>query len=133
MNKSGKIVSYKPDGTCEIKGMMFNRFFVTFADGQEWKFLAKGDFKKKIGETVEYKITNEQYKNASFIVENNYNAPVNTTQNNNVAMRATTNDSIVLQVCYKENMQAFAKENKDIVMAETEKDFIALKQILNNI
>ena len=133
MNKTGKIVSYKPDGTCEIKGMMFNRFIVTFADGEQWKFLAKGDFKKGIGEEVEFKITNEQYKNASFIVENNYNAPINTNENKSIAMRATTNDSIILQVCYKENMQAYAKDNKDSVMAETEKDFLALKNILNNL
>ena len=30
-------------------------------------------------------------------------------------------------------MQAFAKDNKDFVIEETEKDFIALKQILNKL
>ncbi len=127
MNKTGKIVAYQPNGQAEIKGIQYNRFLVTFADGQQWKFLAKGEFKKKIGETVEYKVSNEEYKNASFIAEPRSNF------NNNGSRPASTNDSILLQVCYKENMQAFAKENKDSVMSETEKDFIALKQILNNL
>ena len=48
-------------------------------------------------------------------------------------MRATTNDSIILQVCYKENMQAFAKDNRDSVIQKTEEDFISLKNILNNL
>tara|TARA_R110002049_G_scaffold186971_4_gene355203 strand:- start:1126 stop:1554 length:429 start_codon:yes stop_codon:yes gene_type:complete len=136
--KKGKIVAYQPDGTAEIRGSMYNRYKVTFADGNQFKFLNllnlpkhNGEFKKKIGEEVEYKIINEQYKNASFITPppqttNNYS---NNTQNRPIS----TNDSILLQVCYKENMQAFAKENKDSVMSETEKDFIALKQILNNL
>jgi hypothetical protein len=126
-NKTGKIVAYQPNGEAEIKGIKYNRFLVTFADGQEWKFLAKGEFKKKIGDTVEYTIKNEQYKNAAFVAEPRPNF------NNNGSRPASTNDSILLQVCYKENMQAFAKENKDSVMSETEKDFIALKQILNNL
>lgn len=126
-NKTGKIVAYQPNGEAEIKGIKYNRFLVTFADGQEWKFLAKGEFKKKIRDTVEYTIKNEQYKNAAFVAEPRPNF------NNNGSRPASTNDSILLQVCYKENMQAFAKENKDSVMSETEKDFIALKQILNNL
>tara|TARA_R110002050_G_scaffold20023_2_gene57001 strand:- start:317 stop:721 length:405 start_codon:yes stop_codon:yes gene_type:complete len=132
-NKTGKIVAYQPNGEAEIKGMKYNRFLVTFADGQQWKFLAKGDFKKQIGDEVQYTIKNEQYKNAAFVVENNYNAPVNTPQNNNISMRATTNDSIILQVCYKENMSAFGKDNRDIVMKNTKEDFDQLKLILNNI
>ena len=113
--------------------MKYNRFLVTFADGQQWKFLAKGDFKKQIGDEVQYTIKNEQYKNAAFVVENNYNAPVNTPQNNNISMRATTNDSIILQVCYKENMQAYGKDHRDFVMQYTEQDFLSLKNILNNL
>ena len=132
-NKTGKIAAYQPNGEAEIKGMKYNRFLVTFADGQQWKFLAKGDFKKQIGDEVQYTIKNEQYKNAAFVVENNYNAPVNTPQNNNISMRATTNDSIILQVCYKENMSAFGKDNRDIVMKNTKEDFDQLKLILNNI
>jgi len=127
MNKTGKITAIAPNGTAEIKGQQFNRSLITLSNGEQWKFLSKGDFKKQIGDEIEYTIKNEQYKNAAFVAEPRPNF------NNNGSRPASTNDSILLQVCYKENMQAFAKENKDSVMSETEKDFIALKQILNNL
>ncbi len=142
MNKTGKITAYQPKGTVEIKGMQFNKQLVTFADGNEYNFLSKGDFKKRIGDETEYLVKDETYKNASWVMPNTfnaqpkaapYNAPVNTTQNNNIVSRATTNDSIILQVCYKENMQAFAKDNRDSVIEQTEQDFLSLKQILNNL
>jgi hypothetical protein len=128
MNKTGKIVAYEPNGTAEIKGRQYNRYMVTFADGQKWKFLSTGEFKKQIGDEVEYIIKNEEYKNASFVVENNFNQskPM-------MNSKATTNDSILLQVCYKENMQAYAKENRGIVINNTKEDFLSLKQILNNL
>ena len=47
MNKKGKIAAYQPDGVAEIKGINYNRFKVTFADGEWWKFLAKGDDREK--------------------------------------------------------------------------------------
>jgi len=125
--KTGKIVAYQPNGEAEIKGMTYNRFLVTFADGQQWKFLAKGEFKKQIGDEVEYEIKNEQYKNAAFVAQPRPNFSGSGNRN------ASTNDSILLQVCYKENMQAFAKDNKEFVLQETENDFIALKQILNKL
>ena len=46
---------------------------------------------------------------------------------------ATTNDSILLQVCYKENMSAFAKENRSDVMPNTMEDFNELRNFLNNL
>jgi len=125
--KTGKIVAYQPDGQAEIRGMQLNRFLVTFADGQQWKFLAKGEFKKQIGDEVEYEIKNETSRNASFV----YQQKQNFSDGGN--RTASTNDSILLQVCYKENMQAFAKDNKEFVLQETENDFIALKQILNKL
>ena len=125
--KTGKIVAYQPDGQAEIRGMQLNRFLVTFADGQQWKFLAKGEFKKQIGDEVEYEIKNETSRNASFVYQQKQSFSSGGSRN------ASTNDSILLQVCYKENMQAFAKDNKDFVIEETEKDFIALKQILNKL
>jgi len=133
MNKTGKIVAIAPNGTAEIKGQQFNRNLITLANGEQWKFLSKGDFKKEVGDEIEYTIKNAEYKNASLVVENNYNAPINTPQNKSISMRATTNDSIILQVCYKENMQAFGKDNRSDVIKNTQEDFLSLKQILNNI
>ena len=128
MSKTGKITAYKPQGTAEIKGMTFNKFLVTFADGNEYKFLAKGEFKKKVGEEVEYKVTNEEYKNATWVYEQKTNYTPQTSNRT-----ASTNDSILLQVCYKENMQAYGKDHRDFVMQYTEQDFLSLKNILNNL
>jgi hypothetical protein len=128
MTKTGKITSYKPDGTAEIKGMTFNKFIVTFADGNDYKFLAKGEFKKQVGEEVQYQVTNQEYKNAKFVYEEKPNFSA---QSSNRAV--STNDSILLQVCYKENMQAYGKDHRDFVMQYTEQDFLSLKNILNNL
>jgi hypothetical protein len=124
--KTGKIVAYEPNGSTEIKGKQYSRYMVTFADGQKWKFLCIGDFKKKIGQEVNYIIKNEEYKNASFVPDAK---PITTS----FKRPANTNDSILLQVCYKENMSAYAKENRSSVIEYTKEDFYKLKEILNNI
>lgn len=74
--KTGKIKAFEFAGTAALKHGQFNRHKVFFADGQDWTFLSKGEFKKKIGEEVSYEVTNEQYKTAKFImVENNISTP----------------------------------------------------------
>ena len=64
--KTGKITAFEFAGTASLKHGQFNRYKVHFADGQEWMFLTKGDFKKTIGEEVTYEITNNEYKTAKF-------------------------------------------------------------------
>lgn len=127
--KTGKIVAYQPDGTAEIKGMQLNRFLVTFADGQQWKFLAKGEFKKKIGEEVQYEIKNETSRNASFIYEQRQNFNTNS---NRTATSNSTNDSIMFQVCYKANMEVFGAQYRDQVHKFTEEDFEWMSNYLKN-
>ena len=68
--KTGKVVAYQPNGEAEIKGMKYNRFLVTFADGQQWKFLAKGEFKKQIGEVVAV----NQYQQDRYYTQENVEA-----------------------------------------------------------
>ena len=46
---------------------IFNKYQVQFDDGKSYQFLAKGDFKRKIGDFVEYEITNQQYGTAKLI------------------------------------------------------------------
>lgn len=130
--KTGKIIAYEPNGSTEIQKEKYNRYLVTFADGQRWKFLCKGDFKKNIGQEVNYWVINSEYKNASFF------NPEEKKSNNTSFIKSTkrpanTNDSILLQVCYKENMSAYAKENRSSVIEYTKEDFYKLKEILNNI
>ena len=135
MNKTGKIKFIQPKGKGQPfidkdtgQEIVLDRYLIGFSDGSEYTFSAKGEWKHDIGTEIEYEVSNEQYKTAKkaraveqlYLLNFSYPKP-------------STNDSIILQVCYKENMQAFAKENRGVVIEQTEEDFISLRQILNNI
>lgn len=45
----------------------FNKYQVQFDDGQSYQFLAKGAFKKEVGQEVEYEVTNKQYGTAKLV------------------------------------------------------------------
>lgn len=60
MTKTGKIKSVDPNGLWN--GL--TKYKVSFADGNQYTFFAKGNFKFDIGETITYEVTNEEYKNA---------------------------------------------------------------------
>tara|TARA_R110002020_G_scaffold7504_10_gene31612 strand:- start:133 stop:570 length:438 start_codon:yes stop_codon:yes gene_type:complete len=142
MNKTGKIKFIQPKGKGQPfidkdtgQEIILDRYLIGFSDGGEYTFSAKGEWKHDIGTEIEYEVSNEQYKTAkkARAVEQNTFEFSNTKSSNFTYPKPSTNDSIILQVCYKENMQAFAKENRSVVMEQTEEDFISLRQILNNI
>tara|TARA_R100000908_G_scaffold21485_1_gene8456 strand:- start:483 stop:836 length:354 start_codon:yes stop_codon:yes gene_type:complete len=60
----GKIKYISPRGEYTNASGTFNKYQVTFDDGKEYQFLAKGSFKKSVGDLIEFKITNEEYKTA---------------------------------------------------------------------
>jgi len=74
---TGKIKFIEPRGEYTNASGTFDKYQVTFDDGKAFQFLARGEFKKQIGDTVEYKITNEEYRTAKL----EYNPQP--TQNNN--------------------------------------------------
>tara|TARA_R110002012_G_scaffold233508_1_gene406696 strand:- start:582 stop:929 length:348 start_codon:yes stop_codon:yes gene_type:complete len=63
----GKIKFIQEKGEWSNSSGTFNKFQVTFDDGQSFQFLAKGDFKRKIGDLVEYEVTNKQYGTAKLV------------------------------------------------------------------
>ena len=133
--KTGKIKFITPKGKAKPftdpttgEEIINNRYLVGFADGSEWTFSARAEFRHEVGSEISYEIANEQYKLAKKATAIKKNV-TNVTNNRPV----NTNDSILLQVCYKENMQAFGKENRSVVINNTQEDFISLKQILNNL
>ena len=65
--KKGKITHISPRGEYTNASGTFNKYQVRFDDGNEYQFLAKGDFKKPIGELVEYEVTNAEYKTAKLV------------------------------------------------------------------
>lgn len=58
--KTGTIKNIDPNGLWN--GL--TKYKVTFADGTQYTFFAKGNFKFDVGETITYEVTNEEYKNA---------------------------------------------------------------------
>ncbi len=77
---TGKIKFIEPRGEYTNASGTFDKYQVTFDDGKTFQFLAKGEFKKQIGDKVDYTVTNEEYKTAKLV----YNPlPYNPPQNNN--------------------------------------------------
>ena len=63
----GKIKFIQEKGEWSNSSGTFNKFQVTFDDGQSYQFLAKGDFKRNVGDLVEYEVTNKQYGTAKLV------------------------------------------------------------------
>ena len=45
------------------------KYKVTFKNGKQYTFFAKGDFKFSVGSEIKYEVTNEEYKNARIPLE----------------------------------------------------------------
>ncbi len=60
----GKIKFIQEKGEWSNSSGTFNKYQVQFDDGQSYQFLAKGEFKRKIGDEISYTVTNEQYSTA---------------------------------------------------------------------
>ncbi len=65
--KKGKIKFIQEKGEWSNSSGTFNKYSVHFDDGQSYNFLAKGQFKKQIGDLVEYEVTNQQYGTAKLV------------------------------------------------------------------
>lgn len=136
--------------TCKISGsyndMEINE--VTFKHGETVKFFIKktdrnpsGDLVNNLtlngsplnGHTIEYELT--PTGNGKLIRENNFTAKpkFNGGGKSYGVKDEKTQNSILMQVCYKENMQAFAKDNLDMVLPKTLEHFNYLRNELNNL
>ena len=67
-----KITQIEPKGTYTNASGTFNKYQVYLANGNNYQFLAKGEFKKQVGETIDFEITNEQYTQRSSYITNPY-------------------------------------------------------------
>ena len=79
--KKGKITHISPRGEYTNASGTFNKYQVRFDDGNEYQFLARGEFKKPVGEVVEYEVTNKQYGTAKLIY-----TPTQSTPNKDVTI-----------------------------------------------
>jgi len=69
--KTGKITNVEPSGTFESYGSTLTRNKVTLATGEVYTFNSKGQFKKNVGDEIEFEVVNEQYGNAKLIYNPN--------------------------------------------------------------
>ena len=83
-----KITEVRPKGTAQLKHGTFTKSEVFLANGNSYTFLSKGDFKKKVGDVIDYEVTNEEYGTAKLVY--NQDKP-----NNDI------NDRIRFQVAFK--------------------------------
>jgi len=74
-----KITQIEPKGTYTNASGTFNKYQVYLANGQNFQFLAKGEFKKQVGDDIEFEITNQQYNTAKLV----YNKPMPTAPSGN--------------------------------------------------
>jgi hypothetical protein len=65
--KTSKITHIENKGTWSNGQKTFNRFQVSFANGDNPVFLATGEFKKDIGDEVQYQIKDEKYNTAKLV------------------------------------------------------------------
>ncbi len=62
-----KITEVRPKGTAQLKHGTFTKSEVFLANGNSYTFLSKGDFKKKVGDVIDYEVTNEEYGTARLV------------------------------------------------------------------
>ena len=95
--KTGKITHLEPNGLWN--GL--TKYKVTFADGNQYTFFAKGNFKFAVGETISYEVTNEEYRNAK-VSADEYKKDTQTNTTPNVNTSIVSKDILIIrQTCIK--------------------------------
>ena len=123
--KTGKITHITPKGTYSNGNGVFNKFRINLADGSYYNFLAKGDFKKSVGDEIEFTVTNEDFKSAKLEMskpafqQGGYSKP----------QARSTNESILRQVAFKGAIELAAKGS--IQLDEVEEFTNIFNEILN--
>lgn len=107
--KTGKIKHIDPNGLWN--GL--TKYKVSFADGEQYTFFAKGNFKFKIGDDIKYEVTNQEYKNAR-IPQDQYKEEA-VEETNPKAVYVDKNDLIIRQTCVKASSELNAGKGTDVV------------------
>ena len=107
--KTGKIKHIDPNGLWN--GL--TKYKVTFADGEQYTFFAKGNFKFKIGDDIKYEVTNQEYKNARIPQDQYKEEAVEETSPK--AVYVAKNDLIMRQTCVKASSELNAGKGTDVV------------------
>lgn len=93
-----------------------NKHLVTFADGQQFTFFSKGDFKASIGETIKYTISNAEMRNAKLVRDNNFSNKSFTPSNK----KDDVQTSIIRQTCLKASAELHSQRGESDVQSVLE-------------
>lgn len=110
--KTGKITHIDPEG--QWNGLQ--KYKITFADGLQYTFFAKGTFKRNIGDEITYEVSNAEYKNAKLL-------PDLKQQNSYTGSKDTL---IVRQTCVKAAAEFHAQSSN------TPEDLLKTAQLMFN-
>jgi len=86
-----KITDIQSKGEAVLKHGTFKKSLITLANGNAYTFLSKGEFKKSVGEDIEYEVTNEEFGTAKIVY----------TQEKTYTRDNDTHNSILRQVAFK--------------------------------
>ena len=86
-----KITEIRPKGPAHLKHGTFQRSEVFLSNDNSYTFLSKGEFKKKVGDVIEYEVTNEEFGTAKLVY----------TQEKTYTRDNDTHNSILRQVAFK--------------------------------
>lgn len=115
------------------EGQTLNSWLVGMNDGTQYKFSSIGNFKYPIGSQIEFDVRgsdNHPIKTASKVTSypptpKTYGSTMSKFQGN----AGSKDDFILLQVCFKECMQAYGKDYEHLVLQKTEEFFDGIKEI----
>tara|TARA_R100001460_G_scaffold66010_1_gene106389 strand:- start:1109 stop:1486 length:378 start_codon:yes stop_codon:yes gene_type:complete len=108
--KTGKIKHIDENG--QWNGL--TKYKVTFADGNQYTFFAKGEFKFSVGSTINYEVTNEEYRNAKIPLEA-YKKDSGSNDAPNASYSTTNKDTLIIrQTCIKASSEFNAQRTADI-------------------
>lgn len=108
--KTGKITHIDENG--QWNGL--TKYKVTFADGNQYTFFAKGEFKFTVGQTIQYEVTNEEYRNAKIPLEA-YKKDSGANDTPKASYSTTNKDTLIIrQTCIKASSEFNAQRTADI-------------------
>lgn len=132
MQLTSRVTSVEPRGPWSNGQRTFNKFQVTFANGDNLTFLAVKDFNGKIGDNLTYQ-KDEKNQTGKIVYENNFGSGQNTQQKSYSAPKSTnakedTQTYIIRQSMIKaaidfHALDAFEKPTQEQVI-ETARNFV---------
>ena len=121
---TSKITHIESNGTWSNGQRTFNKFRVSFANGDTLGFLAVENFKPQVGETISYE-KNEQHQTGKLVRENNFQQGGYSAPSNSNAKKEDVQTYIIRQSMIKASIDFHAGQPVDLeVIKNTARELI---------